>query len=472
MPEISELEEKLALRKESIWLKADKTKKNKIFEFAECYKKFIDECKTERQAVKYIVELIRKKGFRALNELKELKHGDRIYEVNRHKNIILAVIGTESLEKGLNIIVAHLDAPRLDLKPNPLYEDKDSYLGLFKTHYYGGIKKYHWVNIPLALYGKVIKKDGKELNIKIGEDDNEPVFVIPDLLPHLSKKIQDERKLSEGIKGEELNIIVGSIPVKDKKVKEKIKLQLLNELNKKYGLVEEDFVSAELEFVPAGKSKDVGFDCSLIGAYGQDDRICAYTSLQAILELKSPKRTCIGLFVEKEEIGSEGATGMKSMFFEDFVSRLLSLTGKYDEYILKNALANSKAISADVNGALDPSFKEVHEIANAAKLGLGVVITKHTGAGGKFMASEATAEYVGAVRNLLNREKIAWQASELGKVDEGGGGTVAKYLAEYNMDVIDMGPPILSMHSPFEISSKADIYESYRAYRAFFSSME
>ncbi|MEW6069271.1 MAG: aminopeptidase [Candidatus Thermoplasmatota archaeon] len=471
MAEISKLEEKLALRKESTWLKVDEAKKEKVFKFAEGYKKFINESKTERQAVKYILELAKNKGFQALDKIKALKPGDRVYEINRDKNIILAVIGSEALEKGLNIIVSHLDAPRIDLKPNPLYEDKDSYLGLFKTHYYGGIKKYHWVNLPLALYGKIIKKDGKELDIKIGENDDEAIFVIPDLLPHLSKKYQDERKLSEGIKGEELNVIVGSIPVKDKKVKEKIKLYLLNELNKKYGLVEEDFISAELQFVPAGKAKDIGFDRSLIGAYGQDDRICAYTALQAILEQTAPKRTCIALFVEKEEIGSEGATGMKSMFFEDFVSKLISLTEKYDEYILKRALANSKAISADVNGALDPSFKEVHEIANAAKLGLGVVITKYTGAGGKFLASEATAEYVGAIRNLLNQEKISWQSSELGKVDEGGGGTVAKYLAEYNMDVIDMGPPILSMHSPLEISSKADIYESYRAYKTFFVSV-
>jgi aspartyl aminopeptidase len=471
MAEISRLEEKLALRRESTWLSVDESKKKKIFEFAEDYKKFINECRTERLAVKYIAELARKNGFRALEEIKALKSGNRVYEINRHKNIILAVVGEQSLEKGLNIIVAHLDAPRIDLKPNPLYEDKDAHLGLFKTHYYGGIKKYHWVNLPLALYGKIIKKNGKELELKIGENDNEPIFAIPDLLPHLSKKIQDERKLSEGIKGEELNIIVGSIPMKDKKVKERIKLQLLNELNKKYGLVEEDFVSADLELVPACKARDIGFDSSLIGAYGQDDRICSYTSLQAILELRKPKRTCIAVFVEKEEIGSEGATGMKSMFFEDFVSKLISLTGKYDEHILKRALANSKAISADVNGALDPSFKEAHEIANAAKLGFGVVITKYTGSGGKFLASEATAEYVGAIRALLNSQKIAWQASELGKVDEGGGGTVAKYLAEYNMDVIDMGPPILSMHSPFEISSKADIYESYRAYTAFLNSL-
>lgn len=470
MAEISKLEDKLTLKKESSWLKVDESKKKKIFEFAESYKKFLNECKTERSAVKYILEIAENKGFQALAKIKVLKPGSRVYEVNREKNIILAVIGKEALEKGLNIVVAHLDAPRIDLKPNPLYEDKDSLLGLFKTHYYGGIKKYHWVNVPLALHGKIIKKDGKELELKIGENDD-TVFAIPDLLPHLSKKYQDERKLSEGIKGEELNIIAGSIPVKDKKAKEKIKLQLLNELNRRYGLVEEDFVSAELQFVPAGKAKDIGFDRSLIGAYGQDDRICAYTLLQAILELRAPKRTCIAIFVEKEEIGSEGATGMKSMFFEDFIAKLISLTGKYDEQILKRALANSKAISADVNGALDPSFKEVHEIANAAKLGLGVVITKYTGAGGKFLASEATAEYVGAIRNLLNSNKIAWQAAELGKVDEGGGGTVAKYLAEYNMDVIDMGPPILSMHSPFEISSKADIYETYRAYRIFFESV-
>ncbi len=469
MSKISNLEKKLVLRKESTWLKVNEAKKKKIFAFAEGYKKLLDSGKTERAAVAEISGFAKKNGFCDINGIKNIKSGSRIYALNRDKNIILAVAGKRDIECGLNIVVAHIDSPRLDLKPGPLYEDRDTQIALLKTHYYGGIKKYHWVNVPLALQGKVICKNGKSVSIKIGCDDEDPVFVIPDLLPHLSRKLQDERKLSEGIKGEELNILAGSMPVKDEKVKEKVKLYLLSELNRKYQIVEEDFISADLEMVPAGKAKDVGFDRSLVGAYGQDDRICAYTAMQALADLKVPERTAVAVFTEKEEIGSEGSTGMKSRFFENFVSRMIELRGKYEEQLLKHALENSKALSADVNAALDPSFKEVHEIGNAAKLGFGIVITKYTGSGGKFGASDASAEYVGAIRNLLNKNNIPWQGGELGKVDEGGGGTVAKYLAEYNMDVIDAGPPILSMHSPFELSSKADVYSTYEAYKVFFS---
>lgn len=469
MPKKSKLEEKLSMKTESGWTRMEKKEKI-IFGFCKGYMDFLGNAKTERGAVSEILKIAEKNNFKNIKNMKNLKPGMRIYAVNREKNIALAVIGKKPVEKGLNIIVSHIDSPRLDLKPNPLYEDKDAGVALFKTHYYGGIRKYHWVNVPLALHGKIIKRNGESVSIKIGENPDEPVFIIPDLLPHLSKKVQDERKLPEGVKGEELNIIVGSIPVKDKDVKEKIKIAVLENLNKKYGITEEDFVSAELEAVPATTPRDIGFDKSMIGAYGQDDRICAYISLIAINETKTPEKTCVALFVEKEEIGSEGNTGMKSMFFEGFVSELVRLTTDYSEIKVKKALSNSKALSADVNSAFDPTFKEVFENRNASKLGFGVVITKYTGARGKYSASDASAEYVGKIRKLFNDKKIAWQTGEIGKVDEGGGGTVAKYLAEYNMDVLDCGPPILAMHAPYEVSSKADVYSAYEAYKSFFGS--
>jgi len=469
MPKKSKLEEKLSMKKESGWVRMEKKEKD-IFSFCKGYMDFLGNAKTERGAVSEILKIAEKNNFRNIKSMKKLKPGMRVYAVNREKNIALAVIGKKPVENGLNIVVSHIDSPRLDLKPNPLYEDKDAGVALFKTHYYGGIRKYHWVNTPLALHGKIIKRNGEAVNIKIGENSDEPVFIIPDLLPHLSKNLQDKRKLPEGIKGEELNILVGSMPVKDKDVKEKIKIAVLENLNKKYGITEEDFVSAELEAVPATTPREIGFDKSMIGAYGQDDRICAYASLMAINETKTPEKTGTALFVEKEEIGSEGNTSMKSMFFEEFVSELVRLTVDYSEIKVRNALSNSKALSADVNSAFDPTFKEVFESRNASKLGFGIVLTKYTGARGKAGASDASAEYVGKIRKLFNDKKIAWQTGELGKVDEGGGGTVAKYLAEYNMDVLDCGPPILAMHAPYEVSSKADVYSAYEGYKAFFGS--
>jgi len=469
MPKKSKLEEKLSMKKESGWVRMEKKEKD-IFSFCKGYMDFLGNAKTERGAVSEILKIAEKNNFKNIKNLKNLKPNMRVYAMNREKNIALAVIGKKPVENGLNIIVSHIDSPRLDLKPNPLYEDKDAGVALFKTHYYGGIRKYHWVNVPLALHGKIIKRNGEPVDIKIGENPDEPVFIIPDLLPHLSKKVQDERKLPEGIKGEELNILVGSIPVKDKNVKEKIKIAVLEKLNKKYGITEEDFVSAELEAVPATTPRDIGFDKSMIGAYGQDDRICAYTSLVAVNETKTPEKTCVALFVEKEEIGSDGNTGMKSMFFEEFVSELIRLTTDYSEIKVKKALSNSKALSGDVNAAIDPTFKDVFEPRNSSKLGFGIVLTKYTGGGGKYSASDASAEYVGKIRKLFNDKKISWQTGELGKVDEGGGGTVAKYLAEYNMDVLDCGPPILAMHAPYEVSSKADVYSAYEAYKAFFGS--
>ena len=339
-----------------------------------------------------------------------------------------------------------------------------------KTHYYGGIKKYQWVSRPLALHGKIIKNDGKELDVRIGEDDNDPVFTILDLLPHLARKTQYEKKLGDAIIGEKLNVLVGSIPFPDKDAQERIKLQILDYLNKTFRLVEEDFISAEIELVPAEKARDIGWDRSLIGAYGQDDRICAYSSLRAIGEMDKPQKTAIALFLDKEEIGSEGNTSARSGFLEDMVADIFKQTGApLEEHSLKQALINSHAISADVNGALDPDYQEVHEKRNAAKLGYGVCVTKFTGSGGKYASSDANAEYVGMIRRLFNQNNIVWQTGEIGKVDEGGGGTVAKFLASYGMEIIDCGTSLLGMHSPFEVSSKADAYMTHKAYKFFLS---
>jgi aspartyl aminopeptidase len=464
----SKLEEKLKLKTQNGWEKLSAAKEKKVFSFCEEYKDFLDTVKTEREAVLTIISMASREGFKPLDKVKTIKPGARVYIQNRNKSIALAIIGTEPIESGLNIIASHIDAPRLDLKQNPLYENSESHTALFRTHYYGGIKKYQWVNIPLALHGKVILSNGKELDIKVGEEPTDPIFVIPDLLPHLYRQRQAKRRLAEGIKGEELNIIVGSRPLEEKGVKNKIKLWVLNYLNKKYGMVEEDFISAEFELVPATDAYDVGFDRSLIAAYGQDDRSCAYTSIRAAFELKKPKRTSLILLFDKEEIGSEGPSSVKSRFLENVVGDLLALKNPdYKDSQLRKTLQNSQALSSDVNGGINPIFSDVHEKQNAARLSYGLVITKFTGSGGKSGANDASAEFMGYIRRLLNKNNVIWQAAELGKVDEGGGGTVAKFLAEHNMDVIDCGPAILSMHSPFEISSKIDIYSCYEAYSAF-----
>jgi aspartyl aminopeptidase len=468
----TKLEDKLSMKKESLWLKAKKKKIEDIFDFSEGYKNFLDDAKTEREAVNSIIKIVENFGFKPVDNAKKMKPGDKFYIINRNKNVAIITIGSEAFENGLNVIVSHIDSPRLDLKQHPLYEDKEAKLALLKTHYYGGIKKYQWVGIPLSLHGRIIKNDGKEVDVVVGEKTGEPIFTIPDLLPHLAGKTQENRKLFEGIKGEELNVLAGSMPLKDEKAEQQIKLWILNYLHKKYGIVEEDLVSAELEIVPAFNAMDVGFDKSLIGAYGQDDRICAYTSLMAICNVKKPHKTCIAVFYDKEEIGSEGNTGAKSRLLENVVDKLLNLKNpSYSDSTLRKIFEKTKAISADVTGGVDPSFKDVHELSNAARLGYGIVISKYTGGGGKYLSSDANAEYVGEIRQLLNRNKIAWQSAELGKVDEGGGGTVAKYMAELNMDIIDCGPPIIGMHSPFEVSSKADVYSTYEAYKAFFEKM-
>lgn len=465
----------MLMTKENGWNNYSAEEKKWAYEFADYYKSFLDKSKTEREFVKNAITLAEKKGFRNIEKMDKLSQGDKIYYINRNKNIVLAVIGKKDIEEGVKFIVSHVDSPRLDLKQNPLYEELE--LAFLKTNYYGGIKKYQWVAIPLALHGTIALQGGHTVDITIGENEDEPVFTIPDILPHLSKRVQDDRKSRDVIKGEELHILVGSIPakIKTKEIKDKVKYAILEKLNQEYGINEEDFVSAELEIVPAGKSRDVGLDRSLIGGYGQDDRICAYTSMIALLDIaeeeRIPQKTIICYLADKEEIGSTGSTGLESKFLEYFMSDIIfKLKENYNDYILRKTLWNSKAISADVNAAIDPIYKSVHDEMNAAKLGYGIVITKYTGHGGKYGASDADAEYVAQIREIFNKNKIIWQTGALGKVDEGGGGTVAKFLAHFGINTIDAGPGLLSMHAPFEIASKLDLFEVFKAYKAFYKS--
>jgi aspartyl aminopeptidase len=467
------LEEKLSYKPEFIWKDVKKKDLDALMSFSEGYKDFLHTAKTERECVRVFSSYLESKGFKHISKLKgKPKPGTKLFGTNREKNLVAIVVGKKPLSTGINIIASHVDAPRVDLKQIPLNEDGDTGIAFFKTHYYGGIKKYHWVNIPLALHGVVVRKDGSKVDITIGEKEDDPVLILPDLLPHLARKKQGDRKFFDGIRAEEMNILVGSIPFADKKVKQKIKLNILKYLNDNYGMIEEDFVSAELELVPASRPRDVGLDRSFVGGYGQDDRICAYTSVQAITELEKPEHTAMALLLDKEEIGSDGATGIKSKFMEHFVGKLLALEDKnYHHGLLQATLENSRALSSDVNAGVNPIFKDVHDLTNASFIGKGVILTKYTGSGGKYMANDASAEYVGKIRKLFNDNKLPWQFGNLGKVDEGGGGTVAKFLAIYNMDIIDCGPGLLSMHSPYEISSKADVYYSYRAYKLFFEKL-
>ncbi len=463
---VKELEKKLKIKKESGWEKY-KGNFDDIYNFAENYKKFLDYAKTERKAYTYILERAKEKGYKELADGKS----DKIIISNRGKSLALIKIGKNDIKNGIKFVVSHIDSPRLDLKQNPLFEDAG--VGLLRTHYYGGIKKYHWVSIPLSLHGTFIKENGEKLEVVIGENDDDPVFTITDLLPHLARKSQGEKKIFEAIPGEKLVVMFGGIPFQsdDEEVKESIKLNLLNILNEKYNLIEEDFLSAEVEIVPAFKAKDVGIDRSFIGAYGQDDRVCAYASLEAFFESENSDDTIVALFADKEEIGSDGNTGAKARFLEYVVSKILEIaTENPNEFLLKEVLFNSKAVSADVNGALDPVYQDVHEKQNAAIIGYGVCVTKFTGSGGKYSANDAHAEFMGWIRQILNKHNVVWQTGELGKIDEGGGGTVAKFLAEYGMDVIDMGTALLGMHSTFEISSKLDVFETFKAYKAFYLS--
>lgn len=457
-------------KKTNGWKNISSEKMEKVFTMGEEYKKVLDLGKTEREFVELATSFAKECGFIDARLKDTLVPGDKVYYLNRHKNIVLAVIGKEDILKGINYIVSHIDSPRLDLKQNPLYEEFE--LAYMKTHYYGGIKKYQWASIPLALHGVVVLSNGEKVKVVIGEHEDDPVFTVPDILPHLDRKVQGDRTAREVIKGEELQIIVGSIPttINDEEIKDSVKYAILEKLNDIYGIVEEDFISAELELVPSQKAKDVGLDRSLIGAYGQDDRICAYTSLRAILDMQDvPERTAVCFLADKEETGSDGSTGLQSDFIDYFTADMIFKTKRiYSDLYLKETLWNSKALSSDVNAGIDPIFKSVHDEQNAPKLGYGVVIVKYTGSGGKYGTNDADAEYVGEIRKMLNDNGVLWQTGMLGKVDEGGGGTVAKYLAKKGISTIDIGPALLAMHSPFEISSKLDVFETYRAYKAFY----
>ena len=430
-------------------------------DFAEGYKDFLNNAKTEREATDEVVKMAVSRGFTQFDCTKQYKAGDKIYYVNREKSVILAVIGKKSLLEGVKIAAAHIDSPRLDLKPNPLYESDE--IALFKTHYYGGIKKYQWVAIPLALHGVIIKADGEKVNVKIGEEEGEPKFVISDILPHLGAE-QGKRILSEGISGEELNVIVGSRPFKSDEGSELVKLNILKILNEKYGIKEADFLSAELEVVPAFKADDIGFARSLIGSYGHDDRVCAYPAAMAAFSVDAPDYTVISVLTDKEETGSDGNTGLQSAYLEYFIAYLAKANG-LDAF---QVLSKSECLSADVNSAYDPTFNTVFEKNNTSYLNKGVVITKYTGARGKSGTSDASAEYMGKIRRMLDEDNIVWQIGELGKVDAGGGGTVAKYIANLDVDVVDLGVPVLSMHAPYEVISKFDLYMAYRAFTKFF----
>lgn len=445
-------------------------KREEVFQFAENYRKFISDCKTERECVDFFVEKAEKAGFvnleKVIAEHTALKAGDRVYANNMGKGMALFVIGKESMEKGMNILGAHIDSPRLDLKQDPLYEDTD--FAMLDTHYYGGIKKYQWVTLPLALHGVIAKKDGTLVEVNIGDKPGDPVFGVSDLLIHLSGE-QLEKKAAKVIEGENLDLLIGSIPMQteDEKVKEKVKANIMNLLSKEYGIEEEDFLSAEIEVVPAGEARDYGFDRSMIMGYGHDDRVCAYPSFEAMLVSEDPEITSVCLLVDKEEIGSVGASGMQSRFFENTVAEVMAAAGSYSELALRRALAGSRVLSSDVSAAFDPNFPSVMTKRNTAYFGKGLVFNKYTGSRGKGGSNDANAEYIGKLRNIMDTNEVSFQTAELGKVDQGGGGTIAYILANYGMNVIDSGVPVLNMHAPWEIISKVDLYEAYRGYIAF-----
>ena len=459
------LKERLFQKKETGWEDINEEEKNEIFKFSEEYMYFLNRSKTEREAVATVRDILLKNNFRDISENETLNTGDKVFFINRDKAIYIAVIGNDSIESGINIIGSHIDSPRLDLKPNPLYED--SGFALFKTHYYGGIKKYQWTTIPLSIHGVIVKPNGERINVNIGEGEDDPIFTITDLLPHLAQA-QMEKKLKEGISGEDLNLLVGSIPFGDEKITEKVKLNILKILNEKYGITEVDFQSSELELVPAFNAKSLGFDKSMVAAYGQDDKICAYASLRAILNVENPRKTCVCILSDKEEIGSVGNTGMESKVFDYFISEILNKKFENRPNLIDKVFFNSKMLSADVDAGYDPTYASVSEKNNSAFLGKGVGLNKYTGARGKSGASDANAEFVAEVRNIFESNNIKYQVSELGKVDVGGGGTIAYILANKGVDVIDCGVPVLSMHAPYEVTSKYDIYTAYRAYEAFF----
>ena len=460
---IESLTEKLLISRKNGFFDVTDEKVKKADDFCEDYKKFLDESKTERECVAYTVKLAEKNGFVPFDSTAKYKAGDKVYYNNRGKSLILAVIGKEGCKDGVRIAAAHIDSPRLDLKPYPLYEAND--LALFKTHYYGGIKKYQWTALPLAMHGRIVRKDGSYIDVKIGEEEGEPQFCVTDLLPHLGTE-QMTKTLSKAIEGENLNVLIGSRPVRteDGTGEKLFKLNVMKILNEKYGITEEDLVSSEIEFVPAFKARDLGFDRSMIGAYGHDDRVCAYPSIEAALNCKAPTHTVMAVLADKEEVGSDGNTGLNSSFMKYFVEDLADMEGLN----ARDVLSKSKCLSADVGAAFDPTYASVYEANNSCYLNNGVSVMKYTGSRGKSGTSEASAEFMAEVRNLFSKNDVLWQTGELGKVDAGGGGTVAMYIANLNVDVVDVGVPVLSMHSPMEIIAKLDVYMTYKGVKAFF----
>ncbi|MDO4617940.1 MAG: aminopeptidase [Clostridia bacterium] len=462
-----ELYKKLRYERKEVSKEISGDEMRKVLDFADGYREFLDIGKTERECVKESVKMAEENGFVLLDNTESLKPGDKVYTINRDKNIVLAVIGSDSIENGFNLVGAHIDSPRLDLKQNPLYESDG--VALLKTHYYGGIKKYQWVAMPLALHGVVYKKNGEKVEIVIGEDENDPVFTVTDLLPHLAQN-QYEKSLRDAFNGEGLNIMIGGIGIGSDDIKDKVKYNILNILSINYDITEEDFLRAEIEAVPAYKARNVGLDSAFIGAYGQDDRVCAYTALKGILETEMPKKTAICFLVDKEEIGSVGNTGMLSRYFDLVVMELIAkMTGKTDMLTFSRVMAKSACLSSDVGAAFDPNFPEVAEKNNSCYQGNGIALMKYTGSRGKSGASDASAEFLSRIYKIFDENGVIWQTTELGKVDQGGGGTIAMYVANLNMDVIDCGVPVFSMHSPFEIVAKTDVYMAYKAYKAFYS---
>ncbi len=461
------MNENLLYERKNGFVGIDENLKNKIDDFCEEYKKALDTGKTEREFCSMSVKLLENAGFKNIEGMTTLSAGDKVFAVNRGKSVVAFVIGKQPITNGVNIVGAHIDSPRLDLKPWPLFED--SGIAFLKTHYYGGIRKYQWYNIPLALHGVVVKKDGTAINIVIGEDENDPIFCISDLLPHLASKYSAQ-KLSEAFDAEKLNVIAGNIPFDDAE-KEKVKYGIMKLISEKYGVTETDFMSSELELVPAFKARDLGLDRSMIAGYGHDDRVCAYTAIRAILDTTTPEKTAVCLLVDKEEIGSMGNTGMQSRHFENILAKVCSLCdASYNELVLRECLSNSECLSADVGGAFDPNFPEVFEKNNSAYINQGIILTKYTGARGKSGSSDASAEFVAKIRNIFEENDVLWQTGELGKVDIGGGGTIAQFVANLDVDVIDCGVALLGMHSPNEIAGKFDIYMAYKGYKAFMNS--
>ena len=463
---MGELKEKLFKNNKSGWENVDEEKRSKIEDVSSKYMSFLNKAKTEREFIKRARELANINGYKDIMEFESLKPGDKIYFVNREKSMYLAIIGENSIENGIHIIGSHVDSPRLDLKPNPLYEDTG--LAYLKTHYYGGIKKYQWTTIPLSMHGVIVKTNGEKIEINIGEDEADPIFTITDLLPHLAQD-QMNKKLSRGIDGEDLNLLIGSIPYNTDKDGEKVKLNILNILNQKYGITEQDLSSSELELVPAFKARTLGLDGSMIAAYGQDDKVCAYTSLHAMMELEHVKNTAVCILADKEEIGSIGNTGMESHMFDFFISEILNKLGVNRPNLLDKVFCFSKMLSSDVDAGFDPIYASVSDKLNAGFLGNGISLNKYTGARGKSGASDANAEYVAWVRNILEKNDIRYQIAELGKVDIGGGGTIAYIIANKGADVIDCGVTVLSMHAPYEVTSKYDVYSAYKTYKAFWN---